>query len=584
MASENSSNRRLIETALGSQPADMIIKDGTLFDVYSGRLLPHRSVAIAGERIAYVGPDATHTIGKKTKVIEANGRFISPGYIDGHTHLSKYWNIADFLKYAIPAGTTTYISDVETYCFAFGVEGFKAFLDQTQNRPAKIYSLIPPMMTVSPATKFLSISIEEAKNLLKDKRVLGLGESFWQGTILPEDSHIPHLMQEALKAGKSVEGHAAGASDKKLAAFAAAGALSCHESISTEDVLSRLELGYYVMIREGDIRQDLKIILPVKDDIDWRRLILVTDGTNPELVLERSYLTGIVQKAVQLGIDPIKVVQMVTLNPAEHFGLDHLIGGVSPGRFADILILPELGVMKPDMVISNGCMVAENSRMTVPLKRVPHPKNLLTKLKAHPISNSELKIPLLGSGKKDAVRCIEIQPGGLVTREGRLKPRIIHGQYAPDPENDLLKIVFIERVTGRGEKFVGFIRGWGQKKGSVATTLCWNACGIVAIGAKDEDLTSAINRLIEIQGGIVVSFEGNFLVDIPFSVGGYVTEMSIEDLAESWKHAQEAIAHLGSSLKSPLLTLFTLTTAAIPFIRITEKGYFRFRENDITGL
>lgn len=577
-------NHRLIKTALGYTPADVVIKNGTLVDVYSGRLMPHRSVAIAGKRIAYVGPEASHTIGSETKVIDANNGIIAPGYIDAHTHLAKYWNIKDFLKYAIPTGTTTYVTEVESYGLAFGVEGIKAFLNQIRNRPVKIYSLISTMITSSPATKSLGLSIKEAKELLRDEWVIGLGETYWQEVILSEDRHALHMMQEALKAGKSAEGHAAGASGKKLAAFAAAGASSCHESISTEDVISRLELGYYVMIREGEVRKDLKVISRIMDDIDSRRLILVTDGSNPELLTEGNYLTDILQKAIDLGADPIKVIQMVSLNPAEHFGLDRLIGGISPGRFADILILPELGVMKPVMVLSNGRVIAENGKMKVSLRSVPHPIKLLNTVKVPPVSISELKVPYLHSESRDYVRCIDIQDGGLVTREGRLKSRKFDCRHETDPENDFLKIVFIERISGKGEKFVGFINGWGQKFGAIATTLCWNASGIVAIGADDKDLVLAINHIIAIQGGVVVSSNGEFVVDIPFKIGGYVTEMRLEDLARNWKQAQGALASLGSKLKSPLLTLFTMTTAAIPFIRITEKGYFRFRENDIVGL
>lgn len=572
----------LVETALGLKPADIVITDGKLLDVYTGRILPHRAVAIAGERIAYVGHEASHIIGEKTKVIEANGRIISPGYIDAHTHLSKYWNIADFLKYAIPGGTTTFISEVESLGFVLGIEGVRAFLNQVQNRPVKIYSLIPPLITNSPATKILGITLDEARELLNDDRVIGLGETNWQEAVVKRNPYLLDLMRETLHAGKTVQGHAAGAFDKKLAAYAGAGVLSCHEAISTEDVISRLELGYYVMIREGYIRQDLKIIIPIMDTIDTRRLILVTDGSDPELLVNEGYLVDIVQKAVDLGFDPLKVVQMVSLNPAEHFGIDHLVGGISPGRFADILVLPAPWIMKPEIVISKGRIVAENGKMAIPLNRVPYPESLLRTVKIAPIIPSQLYIPAAGLGPY--IRTIEIQLGGLVSHEGRFKAKSVNGEYIAEPENDLLKIVFIERVSGEGESFFGFIKGWGQRKGAVASTLCWNACGVVAIGTNDDDLAKAINRVIEIQGGIALSVQGNISLDIPFNVGGYVSEMSIENLCKHWHLFQKTLNDLGCGLRSPLLTLFTLTTVSIPFIRITEKGYFRFKEGDIIGL
>ena len=574
-------NRRLADTALGREPADTVIKDGVLMDVYTGRILPGRSVAIKGEWIAYVGPDAGHTIGEKTEVIEADGRLICPGYIDAHTHLATYWDIADFLAYAIPCGITTHFTEAEAYAFILGAEGFKAFLDQIENQPVKIYALIPPMVSLSPASEPLLITKDEIKILLKDPRVMGLGESFWQGTIMARDNRVLELIQETLKAGKSVEGHAAGAYDTKLAAYTGAGALSCHEAISTDDVLSRLEFGLYAMIREGDIRRDLEIILPLKDRIDLRRVILVTDGTNPIDLLKRGYMIDVIQKAVDLGFKPIEAVQMVTLNPAEHFGLDHLIGGIAPGRYADILLLPQDGVMKPELVISDGRIVAENGEIAVEIPTTPYPGDLLKTVRVDPVSSSDLAVP--AHGQRD-IRTIDIQPGGLVTREGKATPKVVNGQLEADPERDLLKIVFIERTSGRGEKFVGFIKGWGQKRGAVATTLCWDAGAIVAIGANDHDLAAAINRIIELQGGAVLSVNGASLAEIPLNIGGFMSQLKMPEIARRLEAFQKAVASLGSTLTFTHLTLNVLSTAAIPFIRMTEKGYYRLRENDFVTL
>ncbi|MFH1083747.1 MAG: adenine deaminase C-terminal domain-containing protein [Pseudomonadota bacterium] len=574
-------NRRLADTALGREPADTVIKDGVLMDVYTGRILPGRSVAIKGEWIAYVGPDAGHTIGEKTEVIEADGRLICPGYIDAHTHLATYWDIADFLAYAIPCGITTHFTEAEAYAFILGAEGFKAFLDQIENQPVKIYALIPPMVSLSPASEPLLITKDEIKALLEDPRVMGLGESFWQGTIMRRDNRVLDLIQETLKTGKSVEGHAAGAFDRKLAAYVGAGALSCHEAISTDDVLSRLELGLYAMIREGDIRRDLEIILPLKEKVDLRRLILVTDGTNPIDLVKGGYMIDIIQKAVDLGFKPIEAVQMVTLNPAEHFGLDHLIGGIAPGRYADILLLPEDGVMKPELVISGGRIVARNGETAVEIPATPYPGALLKTVRVDPVSSSDLAVPAHGQGD---IRTIDIQPGGLVTREGKATPKVVNGQLEADPERDLLKIVFIERTSGRGEKFVGFIRGWGQKKGAVATTLCWDAGAIVAVGANDHDIAAAINRIIEIQGGAVLSVGGTFLAEIPLNIGGFMSQLKMPEIARRLEAFQKAVASLGSTLTFTHLTLNVLSTAAIPFIRMTEKGYYRFKENDFVNL
>ena len=580
----NIDRRILSETALGNRPADTVIKDGVLMDVYTGRLVPHRSVALKDGWIAYVGPDADHTIGENTEIIEAGGRAICPGFMDAHTHVIVYWDIADFLSYAVPCGVTTLFTEVEAYAFAAGMEGFRAFLDQIRDRPVKLFALVPPMVCLSPAADSMATSPSEMREFLKDPLVMGLGEPFWQGTILTPENRVIKLIEETLKAGKSVEGHAAGAFDRKLAAYTATGVQSCHEAITTEDVISRLELGLYAMIREGDIRRDLEIIRPLKGESDLRRVILVTDGTNPRDLITRGYLIDVVQKAVDMGFSPVEAVQMVTLNPAEHFRVDHLTGGIAPGRLADILILPEPGTVRPDLVISNGVIVAREGRVTVEMKKVPYPDTLLKTVRVDPLSPSDLTVSAKDSGGSGSIRVIHIQPGGLVSREQSVRPRVVDGKYAADPERDLLKIVFIERLSGRGQKFIGFVRGWGQKRGAVATTLCWDAGGMVGIGANDNDLALAINRVIELQGGTVLCVDGECRVEIPLPVGGYISQLSIPETAARLEEFEREVSLLGSDLSFAHLSLNVLTTAAIPFIRMNEKGYYRFREKDTVTL
>lgn len=580
----NAHNRRLLETALGNEPADLVIRDGILMDVYTGRVVPHRSVAVAERWIAYVGMDADYTIGEKTRVIEADGRAISPGFIDSHTHIANLCNISDLLEYAIPGGTTTYITEVESYCFALGAEGFRAFLDQVRDRPIKIFCLIPPMVTTSPAAALLFITPDETKKLLEDEQVLGLGEAYWQNAILTPDDRILQLIQETMKAGKSVQGHAAGAADRRLAAYAAAGAVSCHEAVSPDDVLNRLEMGYCVMLREGYIRRDLESLRPLIGKIDLGRCTLSTDGVDPDLLLSQGYFTEVVQKAANMGLEPIEAIRMATLNPAEHFGLDHLIGGIAPGRFADILILPGPGTMTPDLVISEGRVIAERGKTLVPLPRIPHPDRLLKTVHVPFIPPEQLAVTLSACSKPGTIRTMDIQANGLVVREGFAEISSEQGNVLPDPWEDLLKIVFIERTSGRGGKFVGFVRGWGMKRGAVASSLAWDVSGIVAIGADDLNLATAINRVIELQGGTALALDGDIALDIPFPIGGYISDRRIEDLTSALTAFQKAVWDLGSTLQKAHLTLVTLTSAAIPFIRITEKGYFRFRENDYVGI
>jgi adenine deaminase len=579
----NPDNRKLVETALGNVPADLIIKDGALMDVYSGRILYHRSIAVSGQWIAYVGPDAGHMIGPETRVIEAGGRPLVPGYIDAHTHVANYCDLADFLTYAMAGGTTTLITEVETFGLALGAEGFRIFLDYVRNRPVKILCLIPPMISLSPALAPRLITPDEAEELLEDEQVIGLGESYWQNAILTPDNRVLALIQRTTRAGKTVQGHSAGAADRKLAAYAAAGAVSCHEAISPEDILARLEMGYAAIIREGYIRRDLEKIRPVLDQIDTRRCALCTDGADPQDLVTKGYLVNVIQKAVDLGIPFMEALRMVTLNPAEYLGLSHLIGGLAPGRYADILILPEPGVMQPDMVISSGRLIAEGGAAVIPLAKVTLPERITRSINIPRVSGEDF-IVAASLASRQTVRTLAIQPNGLVARESAAEIPKGRREICADPHQDLLKLAFIESVSGKGARFTGLVNGWGQSKGAVATSLCWDSAGIVAIGCSDEDLAMAVNAVIDMQGGIALALDGAVSMRIPYPIAGYISDLPIKVLIKKVADLQDALHRLGVGYASPLLSLIVMTSAAIPFIRITEKGYFRFRENDYVGL
>jgi adenine deaminase len=579
----NKDNRELVETALGNRPADLVIRDGVLMDVYSGRLLSGRSIAVSGKWIACLGENVDQAIGENTRIIDAGGRVLAPGYIDSHTHIANYCDLSDILECMIPGGTTSVITEVETYSISLGVRGFKMFLDQVRNRPVNIFCLIPPMVSLSPAMDSRYITADQARELLKEEIVAGLGESYWQNVILTPDDRVLELMRETVRAGKAVQGHSAGASGRKLAAYAAAGAQSCHESVSAEDVLARLEMGFYNIIREGHIRHDLESIRPLIGRIDLRRCTLCTDGADPEGLLNRGYLVDVVQKAVDMGIELMDAVRMVTLNPAEHFGLSHLIGGLAPGRFADILILPEPGVMQPDIVISGGRETAKDGKTLVDLERIPFPDELLNTVHVPSVKPEDFRVSR-ASVKTDVVRTIDIQSNGLVAKEGNMKIPGTSGDIVPDTGNDILKVVFIESVSGKGEKFTGFIRGWGQRNGAIASSLTWDSAGIIAIGANDKDIALAVNRIIEMQGGIALSVNGELKHSICYSIGAYSSLTPIRELNNDVTSLLDSLRDLGVRYDNPVLTLVTLTTGAIPFIRLSEKGYFRFRENDYVGL
>jgi adenine deaminase len=282
-----------------------------------------------------------------------------------------------------------------------------------------------------------------------------------------------------------------------------------------------------------------------------------------------------------MGIDPVRVISMASLNPATYLGIDRQVGGVAPGCLGNILILPDLDQLRPDIVIAKGQVVAENGVMTVSLRSRAAQPFLFDTVKIPEIPVSLLRTPQ--GENKSTVRCLDIDAGGLVTTEGVCSAPACSGSFVQNPDQDLLKLVFMERVTGNGEHFTGFVRGWGVKKGAVATTLCWDASGVIAVGAVDGDLALAMNTVTRMRGGIAVAVEGTIIFSMPFPVAGYVSTRPMTELAEGFGRFQALMTSLGCPLDFALRTIGTLTSAAIPFFKVTEKGYYRFREKETIG-
>ena len=349
---------KLMDVALGNASADLAVINATLLNVYTGELLKNQSISVHDKWIAYVGETAQDAIGPETTVIDATGKTVIPGLIDGHTHLGWMCTIDEYLRYIIPGGTTTIVTEtLESYPVG-GLYAVQEFLASLAEQPIKFLATAPAMVSIS--SKAGHMPIQDLKQLLSYGNVVGLGESFWQSVLQQPDILLPRF-SETLKSGKILEGHSAGASEKKLNAYIAAGITSCHEPIKSEEVLQRLRLGIHVMAREGSIRRDLKEIAKLsKTHVDLRRLCLVTDGIHPDDLLDKGYMEYVVQKAIEYGFDPVAAVQMATLNVAEHFSVDHWVGGIAPGRFADLLIIPDIATIRPQTVISNGQIVFDS--------------------------------------------------------------------------------------------------------------------------------------------------------------------------------------------------------------------------------
>lgn len=572
----------LVDVARGKEPADLVVTNARLVNVCTGEVLAGYGVACKGERIACVGPDVAYCIGPGTTVIDAGGRVLAPGLVEGHTHLMRY-GVAEFVRYAAPRGTTAAIIETTEIGSILGFEGMRAMVEAFAAQPIKLFATLSPLMALAPFMEEQVPTLDQYQQLLRLENVVGLGEMYWPN-LLRGDERLMTLAAATHLANKVVEGHSSGAKGTYLAAYAAIGVSSCHEPINAQEGLERLRLGMHFMARDGAIRQDMGAIAPLWDEpVDLRRMVLATDSVGPERLLRDGYLDQTVQKAIDLGLDPVKAIQMATINVAEHFRLDDRLGCIAPGRFADMFIQPDLHTIRPDCVISNGRIIAQDGRMVVEPREPQFPPSFFVSVRRpRPLVADDFRIPRLENGKL-RVRAMRLVTH-LVTREELLEVEVSGGEVRAKPEDDLLKVASLDRARGTDERFIGLVRGYGLKRGALATTMPWDSQSMIVVGADESDMAAAANRLLEVQGGAVVVAEGKVLAEFRAPLAGILSLEPLPEVVRGTEQVSVAARELGCVSPEPVLTADVLTTAAIPHLRITDRGYVRVKDGELVGL
>jgi adenine deaminase len=566
----------LMRVALGVEPADMVILNASVVNVYTGEIMENCPVAIKGKWIAAVGPGAEKATGPSTLVLDAAGKTLAPGLIDGHTH-TCFFTMEAFVPYAIKGGVTTIITETMEFFPVAGYEGVEEFLDSIERQPIKILGTAPAAISTRKSED--RFSRERLEKLLERDDIVGIGESFWQAVLQAPEVMVPRF-QEALDRGKRLEGHSAGARGNKLAAYAASGISSCHEPITAREALERLRLGIYVMIREGSVRKDLENISEIRRaGVDLRRLILVTDSVEPTELVEKGYLEVVVQKAIDCGFDPVAAIQMATLNVAEHFGLDHAIGGIGPGRCADILVLPDAKTISPEVVISNGRIIFKDGEVLAQPRSHRFSDSALRAMRLQgPVSASDFDICAAGgSNTPVTVRVIEMLTD-LVSRESHVEVFPVEGKIGVDLARDIVKVTAIDYAHHPGRSFTGLIQGFRIEKGAMACSAAWDISNIIVAGANEKDMAAAADRVRQLGGGVVVCKEGRIAADLPLPIFAVFSDLDMERLAEKLKAVRQAARELGITFPDPLLSLCTLTSAAIPYLKICEEGLVNLKD------
>ena len=580
----NVEKRRILgEVALGNIPSDTLILNGTLFNVFTGEFIKRQSIWIKDGMIAYAGLDHDPQKDSKTQVIDAAGMVLLPGLIEGHTHLSRS-GIEEYVKHVIPSGVTTVIMETIDFGLIEGKRGIEYFVRGLREQPIRFYYTVPPLCGLTPSEEINAPNNEELLPLLKDPKCLGVGEIYWGNIFLEgkQGERIRELVSLTLDLDKRVEGHAAGATGRKLQAYTCFGISSDHEPIIEDEVLERLRLGYWVMIREGSVRKELPGIKGVfNKKADFRRLILATDGIDPQAFIEEGYLDASLRSALKLGVPPKLAYQMVTINVAEHFCLDHLIGSLSPGKMADILMIPSPEEFSPQWVMCEGKVIFKEGKNTVKSKKVTFPKYMFDTVKVPDhvfslIKGGVLAEPTAALAKVGKVRVMELVTN-LVTKE------TIIDLENPKESKDVMMLLALDRV-GRGGAFMGLLKGFGLQRGAYGTTMSWDTIDMFVVGCEARSMETVVERLKEIGGGGVYAIGEEVISEIPAPLCGFYSLKPMEVLRAEIKKLEESLKKNGVRLEKPVLTIDTLGTPAIPHLRITHHGYVNLKDRRILPL
>ena len=585
MARSKESLARLIRGAMGDVKADTIITGGQLINVYSGEIIHGLEIAVVDGRICYVGRSAKHTRGEKTEIVDASKYYVAPGFIDAHTHIGHYARPFENLQSFLPHGTTSVVASCDEMSSVLGPRGLKLFLDEVEKHPLRVHTLVSMVAPQDPLLcSTAEFTDEEIASALDDPRVLGMGEIVSWLRLTQCDDEILSRLELAAGRGRIVHGHTAGARDQKLCAVAAAGVSSCHEPIRFDDALERLRLGYWTMLREGSLRQDLATTLPelIAAGVNLNRLILVTDSMSPDDVAVRGHMDNVVRRAIELGLSPLRAIQSVTINPAIYSGLEQDVGGIAPGRFADLLLLDDLEQCQVREVRVAGKRVAGGGISEFRGETITLPEDLMRSLRVGFTIMPEL-FKIRAPRAKPKVRVMELV-NQTITAERILDIGVVNGTVNANLYDDTLKVAMFDRHQRSTQVAFGFLKGWGAKVGAVGLTTNLDENTLLLVGSDDYDMALCANVLLEAGGGMAIVDRGQILEKLEFPFGGIFSLLPWQEVGKGMARIQCRLREMGSPFDKPIFALVFLPFVTLPALRITARGLVNAKERRIVPL
>ncbi len=575
----SSSTRALIGVAMGRAAADMVIRHGTWVCVQSGEFVPDTDVAIKDGRIAYVGPDASHTIKKETVVIEAENKYLVPGLLDGHVHVeSGMLTVTEFVRAVLPRGTTGLFIDPHEIANVFGLKGVRLMADEAAEQPIHVWVQVPSCVPSAPGMETAGgeITPDDVAGALVWERVIGLGEMMNYPGVASADAKALAEMDAARRAGKVIGGHyAAPDLGPAFHAYAAGGAEDDHEGTRLDDAVARVRQGMKAMLRHGSAWQDVAAQIPAitKLGLDPRHFLLCTDDCHADTLVSEGHMDRVLRHAIAAGLPPMTAIQMATLNTAEHFGVAREIGQIAPGRWADILLVDDLNDFRPELVIARGRVAAENGKLLIELPKADYPEWARKSVHLKEALKAEDFRLALASPKKVKANVIGVVENQAPSRRVTLDLQPENGELKADPGRDLAKLAIIERHHGTGRMQVGLVTGFGLGEAcAIASTVAHDAHNLIVLGTDDEQMALAANKLAEMGGGQVVVRRGEVIGQIELPIGGLMSAEHAEVVARKAQSILDGFRTCGCKINNPNMTLSLLALPVIPELRLTDKG------------
>lgn len=568
--------RKLSAVAQGRESADLVIRNVNLVNVCTAEIQKQVDIAVSCGRIAYIG-QAQHCIGEKTQVTDAAGQYAVPGFLDGHMHIeSSMISAGEYARAVIPHGTVGIYPDPHEICNVLGLEGVRQLMKDAARTPLKAMFTTPSCVPAVPGFEDTGASIgpEEIRQSMAWPETVGLGEMMNFPGILASDERTHEELAETLKAGRIVTGHySLPETDRGLNAYIASGIRCCHESTRWEDALAKMRLGMYAQLREGSAWHDLHEVAKAitQHQVDSRFAMLVSDDAHPHTLVAQGHLDHILRRAVEEGIDAVTAVQMVTINCAQCFRMDQDLGSITPGKCADIVLLEDLEQFHVTRVWIDGQLAAENGKAAFELEPFAFPEQMLHSMHVKgPVCADTFRIP--AEGPKARIRVIEVIPERVGTRERHVMMPVRNGFLESDPEQDVLKAAVFERHHETGRHGFGFVKGFGIRRGAMASTVAHDAHNLLVIGTNDEDMALAANELIRTGGGMTAAADGKVLETVPLPIAGLMNDQDAKEMSRMVEKLEKAWKQIGCRMPSPFMTMALISLACLPELRLTDRG------------